>query len=111
VAKLHYYPLPNTSQLSDLLCRHCHNLTYPTTNCGGNRWYREVAGPLKKMLREREGLPWQSGARHQDRLEEIDAQIRALKEKLKPKSKRARPPGTGLAMRERRPYRNISLIE
>jgi hypothetical protein len=111
VAKLHYFALPNTSQLSDLLCRHCHNLTYLTTNCGGNRWFKEVARPLKRLLREREGLPWQPGARDRDRLAGIDAQIRALKDKLKPKSKRARSPGSGLAMRERRPYRNISLVE
>jgi hypothetical protein len=111
VAKLYYCPLPSTSQLSDLLCRHGHNLTYLTTNCGGNCWYREVARPLKKLLREREGLPWQPGARHRDRLAGIDAQIGVLKDKLKPKSKRARLPGSGLAMRERRPYRNISLVE
>ncbi len=43
VAKLYYYLAPDSLARSDLLCRHCHGLTYQSVNCGGNRWYREVA--------------------------------------------------------------------
>ena len=54
-----------------------------------------------------------SNRAHVGKLTPLDrpAQPHALKEKLKPKSKRTRLPGSGLAMRERRPYRNISLVE
>ena len=111
VAKLFCYPLPNTSQLSDLLCRHCHALIYLTTNCGSNRWFKEVARPLKRLLREREGLPWKLGARHQDRLAEIDAQIRRLKDKVKPRGRRPHLPASNLALRKKRIYRDVSLLE
>jgi hypothetical protein len=108
VAKLYYYFTDGLR--SDLLCRTCHRLTYLSVNSGGRRWYREVARPLKRLLAEKERLSDQRGDRHRDRLLEIEAQVRALKERLKPKTKPTRLPLGRLGTSQKRPYRAIHLL-
>lgn len=114
VAKLFYYYLaPGSSTLSDLLCRHCHGLTYQSVNCGGNGWYRQVARPLKRLLREKSKLlARQHKPRVATRLVEIENEIRALRQKVERKMQR----GTqtlryGLAARQRRPYQDLALLD
>lgn len=113
VAKLYYYFAPASHTRSDLLCRHCHGLTYQSANCGGNRWYKEVARPLKRLLREKQRLL----ARHQTpriaaRLARVEDEIRTLRQKVKPRThRRAQNLRGGLVVRERRPYRDLELLE
>jgi len=109
VAKLYYYLLPGSPLLrSDVLCRHCHRLTYQVNNCGANRWYREVARPLKHFMRCRERLLRRKPtAKVLSRLKVIDNRIRTYQGLLTPKRSKYRhilPPGR----RERRLYRDAS---
>ncbi|SRR6266545_800073 len=51
VRKLYCYPVSNGArQMSDVRCRPCHGLVYQSQNCGGNRWWRDTAKPLKRLL-------------------------------------------------------------
>ena len=56
IAKLYYFFFPGSFHRSELLCRKCHRLSYVSVNSGANRWYREVARPIKRFLREKERL-------------------------------------------------------
>lgn len=114
VAKLYYYSLaPGSAARSDLLCRLCHGLTYQSVNCGGNRWYREIARPVKQLLREKRKLmARQHKPRIAARLAHIEDQIRMLRQKAKPKTHRQRSKSLyTLAVGERRPYRNLELLQ
>lgn len=112
VAKLYYYHLaPGSAARSDLLCRRCHGLTYQSVNCGGNRWYREVARPMKRLLREkRRLLGRQHKPRAAARLAQVESEIRILREKVKPQRRRGTQ-NYGLAVRERRPYRDLAWLD
>ncbi len=113
MAKLYYYFFPGSTDRSDLLCRECHGLTYLCVNSGGNRWYREVARPLKRLQKEKEKLlAQQRRPSGQDRLAQIENEIQALKQKLKPKTQhRGQSLGYDPPQGQKRPYRNISLFE
>ena len=76
-AKLFFYRLgPGPSAPSRLLCRQCHGLTYQSGNCGKNRWYRESARPLKKLLRRRDHVEkWHETARKRRFLAIIDGKL------------------------------------
>lgn len=114
VAKLYCYHLaPGSLARSDLLCRQCHGLTYQSSNCGGNRWYREVARPMKRLLREkRKLLAGRNGPRIAARLALVENQILTLRQKLKSRTqRRAQNMGYGPAVRERRPYRDLALLD
>jgi hypothetical protein len=104
VAKLFYFLLPGSATLSDLLCRRCHGLTYLCVNSGGNRWYRQIARPLKRRLREKSKLLGRRQTpRTVARLVEIEAEIRRLKHRVKPRTQRQ-------TASQRRPYRNLDLV-
>jgi len=114
VAKLFYYRLaPGSWARSDLLCRHCHGLTYQSANCGGNRWYREVARPMKRLLREKHKLlARRPGPRLAARLAQIENEMRTLRQKVKPQpQRRAQNLCQRLVVRERRVYRNLALVD
>ena len=105
--KLRYYFLPGGSGLSELRCQECHDLAYQSVNCGGNRWWREIARPLKRLLREKESLSVKlPSPRYDARIREIDNAIAVLRQKAEPKQRR----GCQALFRERRPYRDLSLI-
>jgi hypothetical protein len=93
---------------SDLRCRHCHSLTYHSQNCSGNKWYREVAVPLKRLYRRREKL---LAACHrpesQERLEEVSRQICFFKKQVHPR----RPNRNVRRMSLKRQYRDLRLLE
>jgi hypothetical protein len=114
VGKLHYfYFAPDSMQHSDLLCRCCHGLVYQSQNCGGNRWYRETARPLKRLLQEKCKLQAkQQTQRIATRLAEIENEICTLRQKVKLKARHRREGlSSGMRPRERRPYRNLDLLE
>jgi hypothetical protein len=113
-AKLYFfYFAPDSLALSDLLCRDCHGLVYLSQNCGGNRWYKETARPLKRLLREkRKLLARPFSPRVAARLIDIEAEIRILRQRVARRTPRPkqnfpyRP-----AARQRRPSRNLALLE
>jgi hypothetical protein len=113
-AKLFYfYFAPDSLALSDLLCRDCHGLVYLSQNCGGNRWYKETARPLKRLLREKlKLLARPLSPRIAARLMEIDAEIHMMRQRVRRKTPR-RNQGSRYrpAVRQRRKYRNIALLE
>jgi hypothetical protein len=114
VAKLYFfYFAPDSLALSDLLCRGCHGLVYLSQNCGGNRWYRETARPLKRLLREkRKLLARPLNSPFAARLIEIDAEIRILRQRAKRKTpSRSQESRYRPATRQRRPYRNFAVLE
>jgi hypothetical protein len=114
VANLFYYYLaPGSPTRSDLLCRVCHRLTYVSVNSGGNRWYREVARPIKRWLREKRMLlARQDRPRVSARLAQIDSELGMLRYKVKTPSKcGTQILGYGPGGRKRRPYRNLALLE
>jgi hypothetical protein len=114
VGKLYYYyRAPNSMALSELVCRPCHGLVYQAQNCGGNKWYRQVARPLKRLLRKRAEL---LAKPHTPRIEahfaQIESAISILRGKLQPKTQRRRE-GLSSSIRssQRRPYRNLALLD
>jgi hypothetical protein len=111
VAKLYYYLLPGSSPLrSDLLCRYCHRLTYRVNNVGGNRWYRQFARPLKRLLRRRAKLlGGRRSAKVPSWLPVIDGRIKAYQEALAPKPSRRRRT-LPASRRERRRYRDAGSL-
>ena len=60
VAKLFYYTFPGSTMASDLLCRRCHNLTYLSVNCAGNRFYKRVVKPYRRLRDIEERLRFRS---------------------------------------------------
>jgi hypothetical protein len=112
VAKLYYHFFSRDSLThSDLLCRGCHGLVYQSQNCGNNRWYRETARPLKRLLQEkRKLLARDPSPCNATRLAEIDRQVSELTQKLQPKTQRQNKFSRGLRSGRRRPYRDSSLF-
>ena len=113
IAKLYYFFFSGSLHRSDLLCRHCHRLTYQSINCGGSRWWKEVVPPMKRLLREKERL---LGKRYSPlvraRLIELNGQIRILHEQVKPKRQdRRRRLSYRPESRQRRRYRDLSLLD
>ena len=114
VAKLFYYVLASDSPArSGLLCRLCHGLTYQSKNCGSNAWYREVARPLKRLLRVKQRLIARKPTPCTlSRLAAIADEIQALHERAKPKTERRQNRPLHLSgFGQRRPYRNLGLLE
>ncbi len=109
-ATLFHFVLEGSSRLSDLWCRECHRLSYLSTNSGGNKWYVEVGQPVRKLLRQRDGLAGQKKApKVQARLARIDAQLQLLLKRLKPKTASAhRRILHGLGGKRR--YKDVTLL-
>ena len=113
IAKLYYFFLPGSLHRSDLLCRHCHHLTYQSVNCGGSRWWQEVVPPMKRLLREKERLLCKRySPLVRARLIQLDGQRRILQEQVKPKTQDRRRRLSYLPeSRQRRPHRDLSLLD
>jgi hypothetical protein len=112
VGKLFFYYLaPDSLALSDLLCRACHGLVYQSQNCGDNRWYRDTARPLKRLLSEKRKLQArQLTPRNAARLSAINTEVCNLTQTLQPKAKRRSKVPRRPASRQRRAYRDLSLL-
>jgi hypothetical protein len=88
-------------------CRACQNLTYQSQTCGGNKWWRETAMPIKRLLRKRERLlARKPSPKVHAQLEEVDQLIWIMRQRAKPRSssRRRLSHSTGT----KRPYRNLS---
>jgi len=100
--------LPNSVQLApkEPQCRNCLGLTYQSVNCGKNRWWREIARPLKRLLRQRDRIGGgRLGPTAQGQLAVIDAEIARLRSRV---GSIYRAPPT--RERQKRRYRDLSLI-
>jgi hypothetical protein len=113
VAKLFYFYLNRDFlDLSELLCRRCHGLTYQSVNCGHNSWYKTQVRPLKRLLRARERISnWAGTARRDRLLRQIELRIAAFRSEFDQRMLRNRIP---LRRRpeelRRRPYKDLSLF-
>jgi hypothetical protein len=111
-AKLFFYRIkPGPSTFSRLLCRHCHSLTYQSSNCGKNRWYQQFARPLKKLMRRRERVDrWSETARKRRFLAIIDRKLADLRSSAF-RHTRCSPGGpASRTAGNRRRYKNLSLV-
>jgi hypothetical protein len=81
VAKLFYYTLPASTLVSELLCRWCHNLSYVSVNCAGNKFYKHVLRPCRQLERIREHLRVRSLPRA--KRENLERQEQALEAYLR----------------------------
>ena len=116
VRKLYtYHKFPGSSVLLMAQCRSCHGLTYMSQNCGGNRWWREIARPLKRLVRRRERLIARNpSAKIVAQMNLLDQSINLLRQRARPKTRskhRNADVDPGHALRVKRPYREISLLE
>ena len=110
VRRLFTFPLAAGSPvLADLRCRGCHGLRYQSQLCCKNRWWKETAMPLKRLLRRRaRHLARKQSTKVQAQLEELDRLIWIMQQRAKPKSsaRRRLPQRTGM----KRPYRDLNPI-
>ena len=116
VRKLFTHPkFPGSSILVMPACRKCLGLAYQSQNCGGNKWWKEAAVPLKRLLRRRERLlARKQSPKSQGQLEQVDQAIMILRRRVSPRAT-GRISDSDMepiqSLRVKRPYRNISLIE
>ena len=89
-------------------------MTYQSQNCGGNRWWREIAKPLKRLHRRRERLlARKPSAEIVAQVDLLDQSINLLRQHAVPKtrSKRRNPDvDHSHALRVKRRYRDLSLV-
>jgi len=116
VRKLYCFPADTGGDdLSDLSCRRCHGLTYKSQNCSGNRWWKEIVRPLKRLHRRRKRLLGRKqNTQTMTQLGRIDELIWILHRRAAPKTRSKRrndnvDPGNSL--RVRRPYKDLRLLE
>jgi hypothetical protein len=96
VLKLFYYLYPGSTLASDLRCRCCHNLTYLSVNCAGNRFYQRVVKPYRhlQLLKERLRAP----ALPQTARRAVETNVALLEDQLRQALKRyGRRPRSGHA--------------
>ena len=112
--KLFTFPkFPGSSVLVMPFCRQCLGLTYQSQNCGGNRWWRETARPLKRLLHRRELLV---AKKHTEKmtaqLDLLDQSINLLRQRAAPKTRRKHPNDLefGQSLSGKRRYRDLDPI-
>jgi hypothetical protein len=104
-----FYLEPGSSTLADLKCCQCHGLTYQSKNCSGNRWWSDLAMPLKKMLRRRRQLFHRQSRRSIEQLEKVEQYIWILRKRAEVRSRSSREiPYNDCRKRK---YRDLSLIQ
>lgn len=109
------YCLPYSEKidsLSDIRCRLCHGLRYKSQNSGNRLWWKNIAAPLKQLLRHRERLiARKQTARVVARLAELDQAIWILRQRALSKSRsRKQAVRSEPVHRTKRPYRDISIL-
>jgi hypothetical protein len=111
VAKL-FYMLWDASRgsRSNVMCRLCHGLTYQSTNCGSNEWYRMIARPMKRLLRQKAKLLSLRPSPRRDRLlQSVESDLDLIRGRSASRNRRhKRKHGSSS---DRRPYRDLNLIE
>jgi len=111
VAKLHYRLFDaSRGNRSELLCRQCHGLVYQSENCGSNLWFRAIARPLKRLLRQRLKLIAMVPTPQQtEKLQAIEAEIKRIRDRCRPA--KGCPKRKRSSSSDRRPSRDVTLIE
>jgi hypothetical protein len=115
VRTLYAHPkLPEPNVFLAAQCRTCRGLVYQSQNCGKNRWWREIARPLKRLLRRRRQLlARKPSPKIAAQIDLISQSISLLRLRAAPKTRagsRKTKTRAGPAARIRRPYRDVSLI-
>jgi hypothetical protein len=89
VRKLFTYPnFQGSSVLYMPLCRSCHGLVYQSQNCGGNKWWREIARPFKRLLQRRESLlAGRQSPAIGGKLDLLEQSINLLRQRAAPKTR------------------------
>lgn len=107
--KLYTFPQEmGTNGWAGLKCRRCHQLKHQSANCTGNKWWRNYALPLKKLLKRRQKLQYISSPRARAQLFEIDQSIWMLRERAAYKMNKRQ--GSSSRTHAKRPYRDLSLV-
>ncbi len=118
VAKLHYFVYPGTIRASQPFCRQCGNLTYLSVNSSGNRFYKKVIKPSRRLQRVKERLwsgrrlPWQKRKELEhlkDILEGYIPQAVVKYGRKEPRSSKERGWSVRSPVSSKRPYKNLDL--
>jgi hypothetical protein len=111
VAKLHYRLFDvSRGNRSEVACRSCHGLVYLSENCGGNKWYRAVARPMKLLLQEKTKLLSLKPFAQRDRmLQVVEFKLDLVRGRSGPRNNRPKPKHPSSS--DRRPSRDVTLIE
>jgi hypothetical protein len=116
--KLFYFETEGPERISELLCRKCHDLTYVSRNCGGNKFYTRVIKPLRQLKRIEKQLAWHAlpGPRRralEAEKTQLEGYLLRAKVEFGRKSQPAdtrQPFNGGFGVRNRkRPYKDLSL--
>jgi hypothetical protein len=95
---------------SELLCRLCNGLTYQSSNCGSNKWYRTIARPMKHLLHQKERLLSLNPSPQRDRmLQVVEINLDLVRGRSGPGNNR--PKRKHPSSSDRRPSRDVTLIE
>ena len=109
VGKLYLHPAEAVSgNRPEPGCRKCLKLSYQSQHCGGNKWWKQFAMPLKRLLRQRRRLLLRQNPRSMKQLEKIDRSIWLLRERAVAKSRSRQ--GISHTNRIKRLYRDLALI-
>jgi hypothetical protein len=111
VAKL-FYMLFDASRgsRSDLLCCKCNGLTYQSSNCGSNKWFRTIARPMKRLLQQKAKLlSFKPSPRRNLLLQAVDANLDFIRGRSGSRNRRHNRKHDSSS--DRRVSRDISLIE
>jgi hypothetical protein len=95
---------------SELLCRSCNGLTYQSSNCGSNLWFRAIARPLKRLLQQKAKLlSLKPSPKRNLLLQAIERNLEYIRSRSGPGNRhRKRKHGS---LSDRRPSRDVTLIE
>jgi hypothetical protein len=102
------YTYPHENGLADIKCRLCHGLKHQSSNCTGNRWWRNYALPLKRLLNRRKKLLLKDTPRVMAQLQEADQFIWMLRERAV--YKRNIRMTVSKRTNRKRPYRDLSIV-
>jgi hypothetical protein len=95
--------------LADPKCSRCHGLVYLSKNSSGNRWWKNFAMPLKRLLRRRQRLLLRHSPRSMAQLEKVEQFIWMLRERAA--VRRRAYQGIAPNARRKRLYRDLTLIQ
>ncbi|NWG14070.1 MAG: hypothetical protein HXY20_11105 [Acidobacteria bacterium] len=103
-------PLSESNALLNAQCRTCRALVYQSQNCGKNRWWRQIARPLKRLLRQRRQLlARKPSPKIAEQIDLLDQSVTRLRLRAAPKT-RKNPTKSESVRHVRRRYRDVTLI-
>lgn len=110
VRKLYFIPgIQTDTNLSDIACRICHGLCYKSQHSSNRLWWKNVAMPLKRLLRQREQiLSRDPNPKGLAELERIHQSVLVLRNRVRSSTRYKRL--TANPKYGRRPYKDIDLL-